>query len=435
MNENYQAMTEGVQHFLQELGLPQYYEAFVTKGYDMETDLLDLNDDDLDEMRITQKEHRVVLKRKASQHCLSQEYRLHVWLQENGLDYYFVNFVNGELTDFEEIAQMKLPDEKIFDELEIMLPGHKKRLTKAVLELRRKRRSMSPEFESPVTEGWWGKPEFLQEAKYDFLCVDALLSSTKDNVDDSQRLQFMVDSGSDVVTVREEILQKLDLELIGPIQSRGVHASKTKNLYKATLLIGNEELEIEVMGETYDSIGSRVIRHFRHYISGGRHVWLKGDYYDPSMSPKERLTQSQVTVESSATRLEQTAAEETSVYKDLSEQSESETKLEKTSSTSSLSESYQHSISGARPEPDMDDSRPRKRQRISEDIIDIETSEDLESFHSRQILVQQSPSPSPHNVSPVPPPLISPLSPTSSSSSQIMEQIGDRSSDDPGSNI
>ena len=37
------------------------------------------------------------------------------------------------------------------------------------------------------------------------------------------------------------------------------------------------------MGESYDSIGSRVIRHFRHYISGDSHMWLKGDYHDPSM--------------------------------------------------------------------------------------------------------------------------------------------------------
>lgn len=37
------------------------------------------------------------------------------------------------------------------------------------------------------------------------------------------------------------------------------------------------------MGETYDSIGSRVIRHFRHYITGNRHMWLKGDYLDPTM--------------------------------------------------------------------------------------------------------------------------------------------------------
>ena len=48
------------------------------------------------------------------------------------------------------------------------------------------------------------------------------------------------------------------------------------------------------MGESYDSIGSRVIRHFRHYINGSCHVWLKGDFVDPEISPKSsQMTSSQ----------------------------------------------------------------------------------------------------------------------------------------------
>ena len=56
----------------------------------------------------------------------------------------------------------------------------------------------------------------------------------------------MVDSGSDVVTARQEILDQLDLELIGTIQSRGVHTTVEKQLYKAILRIGKQEAEIEV---------------------------------------------------------------------------------------------------------------------------------------------------------------------------------------------
>ncbi len=56
----------------------------------------------------------------------------------------------------------------------------------------------------------------------------------------------MVDSGSDVVTLREEVLQKLDLQLLGTIQSRGVHSTKQKQLYKAVLKIGDVEVETEV---------------------------------------------------------------------------------------------------------------------------------------------------------------------------------------------
>ena len=60
---------------------------------------------------------------------------------------------------------------------------------------------------------------------------------------------FMVDSGSDVVTVREEILHELNLELLGTIQSRGVHATKQKQLYKAVLRIGDVDVEIEVSSD------------------------------------------------------------------------------------------------------------------------------------------------------------------------------------------
>jgi hypothetical protein len=56
----------------------------------------------------------------------------------------------------------------------------------------------------------------------------------------------MVDSGSDVVTLRQEVLDSMDLELIGPINSKGVHGSKVKNLYRANILIGNQLIEIEV---------------------------------------------------------------------------------------------------------------------------------------------------------------------------------------------
>lgn len=58
--------------------------------------------------------------------------------------------------------------------------------------------------------------------------------------------EFMVDTGSDVTTIRQEVLDELDLEILGRIHSKGVHGSKTTNLYKAKILIGNQEMEIEV---------------------------------------------------------------------------------------------------------------------------------------------------------------------------------------------
>lgn len=63
----------------------------------------------------------------------------------------------------------------------------------------------------------------------------------------------MVDSGSDVVTLRQEVLDTMDLQLIGPINSKGVHGSKVKNLYKAYILVGNQYVEIEVINNVYNT--------------------------------------------------------------------------------------------------------------------------------------------------------------------------------------
>jgi hypothetical protein len=52
-----------------------------------------------------------------------------------------------------------------------------------VRDLRKKRRTTTSEFgeaEIPVTYGRWAKPKYLQEAKYDFLVVDATISANKD---------------------------------------------------------------------------------------------------------------------------------------------------------------------------------------------------------------------------------------------------------------
>ena len=56
----------------------------------------------------------------------------------------------------------------------------------------------------------------------------------------------MVDSGSDVATVREELLEELDLEPLVRIQSKGVHATVETMMYKAKLQLGDSEVEIEV---------------------------------------------------------------------------------------------------------------------------------------------------------------------------------------------
>lgn len=289
-NRNSLEMSSGVQAFLGDLGLLQYYDMFVIKGFDSEDDLCFIDEKDLDAMYITDTDHRAQILGAASDFRPSEHYRVYEWLRQNGLDHYFPSFIEGDYTSLSDIERLNLPDEEIYDELEITLPGHKRRLERAVNRLRKRHKALLPtKTEVPVAFGRWGKPKCLHDAKFDFLVLDATVISTT-NPAKFHTFEFMIDSGSDVVTVREEVLEKLDLELLGQIHSKGVHGSKKTNLYKATLRIGNQEMEIEVMGESYDSLGSRVVRNFRHFIDGTRHVWLKGTYRDPDMEVREATT-------------------------------------------------------------------------------------------------------------------------------------------------
>ena len=53
----------GINNFLEPLGLLQYSDVFQIKGYDVESDFCLLNDNDLNEMKITDPEHRGILLR------------------------------------------------------------------------------------------------------------------------------------------------------------------------------------------------------------------------------------------------------------------------------------------------------------------------------------------------------------------------------------
>ncbi|XP_063443449.1 uncharacterized protein LOC134723836, partial [Mytilus trossulus] len=234
-NKNTLEMTEGVQGFLGELGLLQYYDMFVIKGFDSEDDLCYLDGKDLDAMYITDPDHRKHILCSASDFRPSEQYKVLDWLKQNGLEHYFQSFIEGDYASLEEIEKLNLPDEEVYDELEITLPGHKRRLERAVNRLRKRHRPLLPaKTEVPVAFGRWGKPACLEDAKFDFLILDATVISTN-NAAKFHTFEFMIDSGSDVVTVREEVLKTLDLELLGQIHSKGVHGSKKTNLYKATL--------------------------------------------------------------------------------------------------------------------------------------------------------------------------------------------------------
>ncbi|CAG5121287.1 unnamed protein product [Candidula unifasciata] len=273
-------MTQGVKIFLAGLGLLKYHEMFTIKGFDDESDIPYLTVFDLENtIMITSRSDISTILANARMYRPSSEHAVYAWLCSNSLGYYFISFMQSELTDLRKIAQLSLPNEELYDELEIVLPGHRKRLERAVQRLKLEQVNNAAA-ETPVSYGWWGKPECLPQAKFDFLCVRASLLSSHD-AQNSATVDFMIDSGSDVSTVQEDTLKKLNLELIGPVYSCGIHGGNHTNLYKGRLKLGDQLLDIEVMGSNYDSLGSRVVRHFRHVIDGHRHIWLKGNYTDP----------------------------------------------------------------------------------------------------------------------------------------------------------
>ena len=51
----------GISNFLQPVGLLRYCDIFQIKGFDIETDFCNLSSQDLDEMNITDEEHRSLI--------------------------------------------------------------------------------------------------------------------------------------------------------------------------------------------------------------------------------------------------------------------------------------------------------------------------------------------------------------------------------------
>ena len=58
-----------------------------------------------------------------------------------------------------------------------------------------------------------------------------------------------MDSGSDVVTAAESLIQSLQLEYLRNVDSRGPYSTANKPLYRGILKLGREEFEVEVGDE------------------------------------------------------------------------------------------------------------------------------------------------------------------------------------------
>jgi hypothetical protein len=56
----------------------------------------------------------------------------------------------------------------------------------------------------------------------------------------------MVDTGSEIVTIKTEILEELNLNFVQTVKSKGIHKVEEKPLYRGVLLLGNKEIEVDV---------------------------------------------------------------------------------------------------------------------------------------------------------------------------------------------
>lgn len=82
-----------------------------------------------------------------------------------------------------------------------------------------------------------------------FLCLTADIFHPKEDIKDirSRRVKFMVDSGSDIVTLNDDIIEELHLPKIGWCEQEGADGIKRKKpFYSACLGIGEKKIDVKV---------------------------------------------------------------------------------------------------------------------------------------------------------------------------------------------
>lgn len=276
------ATRSAVENFLEKIGLESYRTRFLSQGYDTIIDLCLLDEDDLDSLSIQEPVERYKILDAAS--CID----VADWLQHLGLDNencYLERLRAEGITTIRDVKSREWSDE-LLDSLEIMIPGHRKRVTSAATFL--KWHSAEEPDTRVVVLGYWGQPPGLEDNPYPFLCVPGhLKSDTGEGARSSELTVFIVDSGSDVVTATESLIANLQLEYLRNVDSRGPYSAADKPLYRGVLKLGTEEFEVEVIPEKLASVGHAVMRKFKHYIDGKFHRWLKEDKPEETQPPHE----------------------------------------------------------------------------------------------------------------------------------------------------
>lgn len=276
------ASRNAVENFLEKIGLERYGTRFLTQGYDRIIDLCILDEEDLDSLSIRERDDRFKILDAASLIDVAD------WLQHLDLDHescYMERLRAEGIITIRDVKSREWNDE-LLDSLEIMIPGHRKRVKSAATFL--KWHSAKEPDTRVVVLGYWGQPPGLKDNPHPFLCVQGhLKSDTGEDARSSELTEFIVDSGSDVVTATESLIQSLQLEYLRNVDSRGPYSTANKPLYRGILKLGTEEFEVEVIPEQVTSVGHVVMRKFKHLIDGKFHYWLKDDKPDETQPPHE----------------------------------------------------------------------------------------------------------------------------------------------------
>lgn len=98
-----------------------------------------------------------------------------------------------------------------------------------------------------VAFGYWGRHDVIKNSETDFLWVKkCFIKSNIPGHDPVELVNCLVDTGSEVVTIQQDIMSELNLTFLQTVSSRGIHKAKEKPLYSAVMLLGNNVIEVKV---------------------------------------------------------------------------------------------------------------------------------------------------------------------------------------------
>ncbi|XP_031569932.1 uncharacterized protein LOC116304348 isoform X2 [Actinia tenebrosa] len=251
------------------LRLGHVSSAFISLGYDRLQDIVCIKKEDIDAI-ITNPN----VKEKFLRSLYEERVVVSLWLQDLGLSSYQESLFSFGLTNLKSYINLSKTSKEISG---IASQAHRCRLLRAVQVLAECNKS------HVVATGKWDKHEHLAGGRNGyFLCLTAevyknnIKDASKTALTDQKRtVKFLVDSGSDVVTLRHDVISELQLDCIGTAKQCGAGGKIIKTpVYYACVNIGGHRVDVEVVGDVMDSLGTPVLRHFNHFIQDEKHVWL-----------------------------------------------------------------------------------------------------------------------------------------------------------------